>query len=431
MSPLRWLGRNFGSLLLSFILAVVVWVSAVVTSDPDEESIFQPVSLEVIGQAPDLILVEDLPDEAHLTLRAPRSIWTQLNNNPNLVSAWVDLSGLEAGTHDVPVRRSVEIDPVRVLRVDPETVEVVLESRITQQFPVQIVINGDPAAGHRPSAPSVEPADVTITGPESVVSRVANVRATLDITGATESSKHIVPLEALDQNGDPVSGLTISPRVVTLSQPIILEGGFKTVVVRVITEGQPAEGYRLTNISASPPTVTVFSNDQELVNQMPGYVETTPLRLTGLEEDADFRLDLALPEGVELVGEQSVLVQVSIAPIEGSITIRLPIEAVGLPPELQAEISPPTVDVIVTGPLPVLDTLGTDSFRAVLDLSGLEPGTSQLSPIVDLIPDRVEVQSILPQTVEVTIMERPTPTPTLTPAPDSEAAGTPTPTVQP
>jgi YbbR domain-containing protein len=88
------------------------------------------------------------------------------------------------------------------------------------------------------------------------------------------------------------------------------------------------------------------------------------------------------------------------------------VEATGLPPELHASISPAIVDLIVSGPLPVLDTLTSQSFRAVVDLSGMEQGTYQLEPTVDLVPDQVEVQSVLPQTVEVTIETAPTATPT-------------------
>jgi YbbR domain-containing protein len=93
----------------------------------------------------------------------------------------------------------------------------------------------------------------------------------------------------------------------------------------------------------------------------------------------------------------------------------LPVETLGLPPNLAAVISPATVDVIVTGPLPVLDTLTADSFRVVVNLTGLEVGTYQIRPLIDLVPDQINVVSILPETVEVTIEPAPTSTPTPTP----------------
>jgi hypothetical protein len=37
VSPLRWLAGNLGTLLLSFALAVVVWISAVTSENPNIE----------------------------------------------------------------------------------------------------------------------------------------------------------------------------------------------------------------------------------------------------------------------------------------------------------------------------------------------------------------------------------------------------------
>jgi hypothetical protein len=38
-------------------------------------------------------------------------------------------------------------------------------------------------------------------------------------------------------------------------------GGLKSVVVKVLTTGKVQEGYRLTNISVSPLTVTLFADN--------------------------------------------------------------------------------------------------------------------------------------------------------------------------
>lgn len=412
LAPLRWLGRNLGTLLLAFVLAIVVWVSATVTADPNVERTYRAVTIEVTGLASNMTVVGEIPGQARLTLDAPQSIWDELNNNPGLVNVWIDLSGLGPGTHDVPVQRKIDISPVRVTQMDPETVSVTLEQIISRDQSVDLIVSGDPAQGYRKGTPTIDPQTVTISGPESVISKVTDVRAALDISGANETIDTIIPAQAVDSNGDPVENVTVTPRLIDVTQPINLIGGYKSVVVKPVTEGQPANGYRLTNISVTPPTVLIFSANPRYVNAVPGYVETKPVDLTGLQDDTEVRLELNLPPEVSLVEQQSVLVQIGIAAIEGSMTINVPVEATGLPPELHALISPAIVDLIVSGPLPVLDTLNSQSFRAVVDLSGLEQGTYQLEPTVDLVPDQVEVQSMLPQTVEVTIETAPTATPT-------------------
>jgi YbbR domain-containing protein len=88
---------------------------------------------------------------------------------------------------------------------------------------------------------------------------------------------------------------------------------------------------------------------------------------------------------------------------------------IGLSPDLQAIISPETVDIIVAGPLIVLDTLSPEDFLVVLDLTGLPIGVYQRTPEVDLLPDEIRIQTILPETVEVTIEIVSTPTSLTTP----------------
>jgi YbbR domain-containing protein len=107
-----------------------------------------------------------------------------------------------------------------------------------------------------------------------------------------------------------------------------------------------------------------------------------------------------------------VLVQVGIAPIEGSLIISYrPVETVGLAEGLSAHLSPQTVDVILSGPLPVLDSLLSSDVTIQLDLTGLAAGTYQLTPTVTIAKSGIIVESILPGTVEVIITSAATATP--------------------
>ena len=156
----------------------------------------------------------------------------------------------------------------------------------------------------------------------------------------------------------------------------------------------------------------MYSANPQLVNELPGFIETMPVDLSGLSDDTEFNTELNLPDGITLVSEPGVLVQIGVAAIEGSLSLTLPVEVLGLQPTLAATISPPSVDVIITGPLPILDNLTAASFRAVVDLTGLAEGKYQIEPSLDLIPEEVQIQAVLPETVEVTIAPAPTPTPT-------------------
>ena len=119
-----------------------------------------------------------------------------------------------------------------------------------------------------------------------------------------------------------MTGLTLDPADVTVTQPITQKYGYRNLVVKVVVKGQVANGYRVTNVSSYPAVVTVFSVDPDLVSNLPGYVETEPLDITGLKDDVDVLLPLALPLGVSVVGENMTQVQVGIAAIESSLTLK-------------------------------------------------------------------------------------------------------------
>jgi YbbR domain-containing protein len=200
---------------------------------------------------------------------------------------------------------------------------------------------------------------------------------------------------------------------VQVSVPIIQQGGYRDMAVKVMTVGNPSSGYSLTSVAAFPPIVTVYSANSDIIDSMPGYVETTSLDLSGAQSDIEKQLGIVLPPGVTLIGDQFVTVRVGIAPIEGSRPMSyLPVEMNGLTKGLQAHLSPQTVDIILSGPISVLDTLVFSDVHVQVDLSGLIPGTYQLTPTISFTQQNLVVESILPGTVEVVISKAGATTPT-------------------
>ena len=259
---------------------------------------------------------------------------------------------------------------------------------------------------------TLNPEQVTITGPLSNIIQLKTVQINYDISGVSETQNSSLPVEVLDENGDTINGISISPEETTFNLPISLLGGFKNVVVKVDTTGQIADGYRLTNVSVSPPTITVFSEDPRILDRIPGFVETLSVDLMNLSDDSESSVGLKLPEGVTAVRNPEVLVQISIAAIESSETFSVPVQIIGLSPDATASISPELVDVIIAGPINILDSLNTEDVRVFLDLEGLPSGSIyQRVPAVDLIPDQLRVQTTLPETIEVEILQAPTATP--------------------
>ncbi|MFM8321111.1 MAG: YbbR-like domain-containing protein [Chloroflexota bacterium] len=399
----HWLAEHIGLLALSLVLAAVVWISAVVTADPNEQATFRSVEVQVTGKNPDLLVVGELPHQARVTLQAPRSILAKLTNNPALLKAWIDLTGLGPGEHQVDLQVRIDTKPSRLLQLDPEQVSLALEPLLEKRLPVELALSGTLPLGYRRGQELLNPQEVTVSGPASAVQRVAQVRAGLDIAGQVETMRRQATLQVLDAEGEPVSGVNVSPREVTIEVPVSLLGGFRNAAVKVVTRGQVANGYRLTNILVSPPTVTLFSNNPQLIESLPGYVETLPVDLSNLVDDIELTIDLNLPDGITVVREPKVTVQVGVTALEGSVTLQAPVEVIGLTPGLQAQVGPTMVEVIVSGPLNLLENLTAANFRVILDVTGLAPGVYQRQVVVDQAPQGVSVDTTLPEIVDITI----------------------------
>jgi YbbR domain-containing protein len=274
-------------------------------------------------------------------------------------------------------------------------------------------VSGEAAIGYQVGEANLEPVEVVISGAESQVQKVMRARVSVDLNGIRESLDQTLPVEILDDAGQKVSGVTLSPETVRVTLPVSQQGGYRDVAVKVTIVGRVASGYRLTDLSVFPPVVTVYSSDPDLVVSLPGVIETQPLDLQNAQEDINMRLALNLPEGISIIGEQTVLVQAGVSPIESSVTLAGErIEIIGLENGLTAQVSPTSVDVILSGPLSLLDTLTRQSVRATVDLTGLAPGTYQLTPKVEILIANIVVESILPNTIEVVITTISTPTPT-------------------
>ncbi len=437
-APVRWIGRNIGTLLLAFALALLVWVSAVLSADPNVECENLPgVGLEILGQAPNLQIVDEIPAEVNINLRAPASICERFVRETGLLRAFIDLSGLSEGQHTVPVNvPEPDVTPVRFLNVSPNEVTLTLESIQIRTLPIIAKVTGEPAPGFSPGALIVDASRVDISGLRSMAEKVAEARVTLNINGAEEDIVRSVPVQLFDEDGNIVTGVNLDPARVEIRQVIERPGNFRDVTVRLVTEGQQAEGYKIDNLSVTPQFVTLFSSDPGVLRDMPGFVETVPLDLTDATDDIERRLSLVLPEGVSVFGgEQTVFVQVTVTAIERSKPFfSQPVEVVGLAQGLVANLSINIVDVIVAGPGPILDLMQPEDLRVVLDLSGLNPGVYSLTPAVEISPVGVRQESVLPTTIEVTIALIPTMTPTpentTTVEPGGES-GTPQPALTP
>ncbi|MFH1445902.1 MAG: CdaR family protein, partial [Chloroflexota bacterium] len=280
----------------------------------------------------------------------------------------------------------------------------------TKELPITLNLTGSLPIGYQAEEAVLGVEQVLISGPQSIVETVSQVTATVDMDNVIEDLHQTIDLVPTDSNGVEVAGVSLDPASISVDIPITQLGGYRNVWVTVVTYGQVAQGYRLRYYFAFPPTVTIFSTDPDLVNNIPGYVETTPINLNGANEDFEINITLNLPEGVSIIGDQTITVQVVIAPIESSLNFtNVPIIVIGLADNLIATVSPDVVDVFLSGPLYLLEELTYSDIIVILDLTDRGPGTYQLIPRLELLNEKIKVDAILPGMIKVIITKETSP----------------------
>jgi YbbR domain-containing protein len=410
----RWLWDNTESLLFAGLLALAIWMAGVSAADPIEERGFPTsIPIDYVGPAEGLLIVGDAPADARVTVRATTSVWESLTADGLHVVA--NLTPYPAGQHVVPLEATVDAVGARVTLVDPEEIEVTIEQASERTVPVRVQMTGEAASGYRADTPTVSPIEVTVVGPTSAVERVVEAIAPLDLAGTDRDIDITVALRPVDATGQVVPGAQVTTATARVQISVDLPGGFRSVAVLPQLTDQVEPGYRVTNVTVTPPTVVLFSSDPAAVESLPGYVQTEPISLASATETIQRRALIDLPEGFSAVAEPSVLVEVTVEPILSSITLFRRVEIVGLAPGLYAQAAPDVVSVILDGPLPVLESLDAEDVRVILDVLGRAVGVYAVEPEVIVSPRGVTVRTILPDSVDVRVSS--TPFATATPLP--------------
>ncbi len=405
MKTLRWIVKFLPTLLTALILAIIVWVSAVSSADPNEEREYSaPIPITVLGLDPDLVVTGQYDDEVKVSIRAPRSVQERLAANPDAIHAYINLSGLKAGEHTLEPQIAIDLSPTRLTLVSPSEITLKLENILSKEVPVEIRETGALPIGYTAGTPVLSQDSALVIGPESQVLKVEQVVASVDLSNIITSISRQVELKALDARGVIVTGINLNPTQVNVEIPITQLGGYRNVFVKIVTTGQIAQGFYLTGIMADPPNITIYSTDPELAANMPAFIETTPLNLNGAFESFEKDVSLNLPEGIVVVGDQQVTIKVNISAIQSSILLTgIQVEISNLGQGLKAALSPDRVDIYVSGPLYLLDKLNAADIIVTLDLANKTPGTYQLIPTVTLADTAINLDSILPASIEVVI----------------------------
>jgi YbbR domain-containing protein len=343
-------------------------------------------------------------------LRGPEDL-VRAVGQPQL-RAILDLSGIQPGPEqqDAPVRVLVADERVHIVEVTPATVPVRFERRVERSLAAQARFANEPPSGFQAAPATFRPQQVTVSGPESAVAAVAAVIATVRFGDTPLDLAQDVRPIPVDAAGQGVDGVEVDPVSLHVTVPVQSTATTRPLPVLVQLTGAVATGYWVSRVTTDPLVVTV-GGDRDTIAGL-DHIDTAPVDVSGLTSGRTVAVALVLPKGVKVIGEAQASVGVTVVALAG--TRPFPIVAVqvnGLATGLAATVAPGTIDVTLTGTVPVLAALGADAVAASVDVSGRGPGSYVLDVAVRA-PGGTAIQFVQPVRVTVTIRSlSPSPTP--------------------
>lgn len=369
------------------------------------------VAITPLRQPPSAQILGSIPDVTSIRYFAPADVAARLSTSS--FSATVDLSNVQVSAESPYVTAKVDVvaaDPrVQILDFEPQVVRIQLDPLISRTVPVEVQRGGVPA-GLTVRDPVVSASIVSVSGPESVVRLVTAAQARVLIQPSGLDVDQQVDLVAVDASGNALTPVDIEPATVRVQIKVGSQLQTKTLPVYPVLTGTPSTGYEVASVSVSPPVVLVEGEADALA--APVRIDTVPVSITGAQVNIQQTVDLALPDGVSILGSSSAQVVVRLRAATGSRTLSVGIVTTGSRPDRTYAIATGSAQLTLGGPAALLDAIDGSTLTATADVSGLGLGTSSVDLHVTL-PSGIVLVALSPPSVDVTVTAA---TPAATPA---------------
>lgn len=410
---LEILRQNIGLKLLSVLIAVVIWYVVVEVNDPLETSSYQvKVTTEnesYITNGKQIFHIDDSYKTVMVYLKANRSTLRSIRADDISVTAdLTQIVDLERDPVMVPLTaycRNVLPSNITLSRT---AIPITIENIASKEFPVT-VDTGDsiPGQNYEVGRTTPDPEQIVINGPESIVNNIDSVIANIDVTGMTQSSTKQASIVLMNKNQEPMSpetiedDLTLNTGDTGIRVAVELWRKQSDVTLQVEYGGEPAEGYKVTNITTTPETVTVAGSSDALKalkdNGNTLTIPGTMVDVTGASADiaAEVNLQDIMPENMRPAKNTAEIVTVyltilSDATMEKTIDVD-EIEVKNLAENLTLSYDQTELIIRVHGITGVLEKLKDSDIRASIDAEGMGAG-DELLPVEITLPDGVELE---------------------------------------
>ena len=378
---------KLGALLLSFVIALGLWMYVRTYVNTDYEQTFYniPVALEGKTRLSErqLMLLSEEEYVVDLKVHGSRQDVSKINSGNIQVVA--DLSDInEPGEHNLTYSiiypGDVPTGAVSAER-DPDRVTLIVARRKTKEIPVQVNLEGDVPANYIKDNAAVEldHSVVEISGPESVVDQIDHAAITIDCEGRTETIYESCRYVLQDKKNTPVDAAWITTNVseVKVYLPVSM---VKKIPLKVTLVDGGGATEDTTTVQIEPKEISV-SGSETALNALT-ELNLGTIDLSQITEDTVMEFEINLPEGVNNVSNlPTAAVSISFPKLATREFTVSEFEALNLAPGMTWEPLTKQLIITVRGLKSEIQRLGAADIIVQVDLAGVE-NTAAVEPII-------------------------------------------------
>lgn len=220
---------------ISLVLAIFFWIFVMDKENPIVTRTFYNIPVSYAGEVKDGLVISSAPKYySNIEVSGRRN--SVLATKSDAFDLRIDLSVLNDGKNEAEIEYIPNFNDISIDRVSPSVVSVVLEKIIRTEKPVYYALTSSFPDSLAKSEVSIEPSQVTITGPRSLVAAVVSLTANVDAASIADSAAFEVELIPVNSLGERVEGVTPEVSVATVqvksvrekSVPVVYEYEDKT-----------------------------------------------------------------------------------------------------------------------------------------------------------------------------------------------------------
>ncbi|MDR2657782.1 MAG: hypothetical protein LBB86_08170 [Oscillospiraceae bacterium] len=409
--------------ICALLLSVFLW-AIMIAGDEDiqREKTIMDAPVSVVGleslQAKGLTVTDDL---SAVPIKVKMRVRVAQRNYQTVTSASfaprLDLSRITQAGENQELKFSQALTTYgTVLEFTPSSIMVNVEAYDQRgRIPVQVVPSGTSDTPLWFDTPVADPAQVTVSGPRSLVNQVARAVVTLpvetlDVSRVHNSLSALIQLQ--DSEGVPIESplLRITSELVNMQSVRVDVDVYPMkelpIDTSIAVRGMPAHGYEIDRTMMVPRSVMVAGPEATLSRLQTIYVET-PIDVSSATEAVQGRSGLRLAPELKFSSASEVVILAAIREATHTHTFMdMPLEVRGVDAALESVMPLYSMSVTLSGPYLTLERVTTDDVHLYVDAAGLEAGTMILP--VQCAVDNLVGFTFTPQMPEVmlTLKER-------------------------